>query len=66
MAAVVATLAYIPIGALIAILAFAAFDIPLHSLLTFGGQMHAAAGLAAWWAILYLPALLYSAACARI
>lgn len=65
MAAIVATLAYIPVGALVAIVAFGAFDISLHSLLTFGGQIHAVAGLAAWWAILYLPALLYSAACAR-
>jgi hypothetical protein len=66
MAAIVATLVYLPIGALVAIVAFGAFDVPLHSLLTFGGQIHAAAGLAAWWAIVYLPALLYSAVCARI
>jgi hypothetical protein len=66
MAAIVATLAYIPIGAFVAIVAFGAFDVPLHSLLTFGGQIHAAAGLVAWWVIVYLPALLYSAVCARI
>jgi len=33
MAAIVATLAYVPVGALVAILAFGAFDVPLHSLL---------------------------------
>jgi Na+-driven multidrug efflux pump len=66
MAAIVATLAYIPVGALVAIVAFAAFDVPLHSLLTLGGEIHALAGLALWWVIVYLPALLYSAVCARI
>ena len=39
MAAIVTTLAYIPVGALVALLAFGAFDVPLHSLLTFGGQI---------------------------
>jgi hypothetical protein len=61
MAAIVATLAYLPIGALIAIVAFAAFDVPLHSLLTFGGQIHIVAGVALWWGIAYLPCLLYAA-----
>jgi hypothetical protein len=65
MAAIVATLAYVPIGALVAILAFGAFDVPLHSLLTFGEQIHIVAGLALWWGIAYLPALLYAAVCMR-
>jgi hypothetical protein len=65
MAAIVATLAYIPLGALVAIVAFGAFDVPLHSLLTLGGQIHIVAGLALWWGIVYLPALLYAALCAR-
>ena len=65
MAAIVTTLAYLPVGALVAILAFGAFDIPLHSLLTFGGQVHIVAGLALWWGIAYLPALLYAAVCMR-
>jgi hypothetical protein len=65
MAAIVTTLAYIPVGALVAILAFGAFDVPLHSLLTFGGQIHIVAGLALWWGIAYLPALLYAAVCVR-
>ena len=65
MAAIVTTLAYIPVGALVAILAFGAFDVPLHSLLTFGGQIHIAAGLALCWGIVYLPALLYAAVCMR-
>jgi hypothetical protein len=65
MAAIVTTLAYIPVGALVAILAFGAFDVPLHSLLTFGGQIHIVAGLVLWWGIAYLPALLYAAVCVR-
>jgi hypothetical protein len=65
MAAIVTTLAYVPVGALVALLAFGAFDVPLHSLLTFGGQIHIVAGLALWWGIAYLPALLYAAACMR-
>ena len=65
MAAIVTTLAYIPVGALVALLAYGAFDVPLHSLLTFGGKIHIVAGLALWWGIAYLPALLYAAACMR-
>ena len=65
MAAIVTTLAYVPVGALVALLAFWAFDVPLHSLLTFGGQIHIVAGLALWWGIAYLPALLYAAVCVR-
>ena len=61
MAAIVATLACVPVGALVAMLAFGAFDVPLYSLLTFGGQIHIVAGLALWWGIAYLPALLYAA-----
>ncbi len=65
MAAIVTTLAYLPIGALVALLAFGAFDVPLPSLLTLGGQIHVGAGLALWWGIAYLPALLYAAVCMR-
>ena len=65
MAAIVATLGYLPVGALVAILAFGAFDVPLHSLLTFGGQIHVVAGLVLWWGIAYLPSLLYAAVCMR-
>jgi hypothetical protein len=61
MAAIVTTLAYLPVGALVAILAFGAFDVPLHSLLTFRGHIHIVAGLALWWGIAFLPALVYAA-----
>jgi hypothetical protein len=63
MAAIVTTLVYIPVGALVAVLAFAAFDVPLYSLLSFGGHIHIVAGLALWWGISFLPALVYAAVC---
>ena len=65
MAAIVATLAYLPVGALVAILAFWAFEVPLHSLLTLGGQIHIVAGLALWWGVAYLPSFLYATICVR-
>ena len=61
MAALVTTLAYIPVGALVAMLAYGAFDVPLHSLLTLGGQIHLVAGLALWWSIAFLPSAVYAA-----
>jgi hypothetical protein len=64
MAAIVTTLVYVPVGALVAVLAFGAFDVPLHSLLSFGGHIHIVAGLALWWGIAFLPASVYAAVCA--
>ncbi len=63
MAAIVTTLLYVPVGALVAVVAFGAFDVPLHSLLTFGGHTHIVAGLALWWGIAFLPASVYAAVC---
>lgn len=63
MAAIVTTLLYVPVGALVAVLAFGAFDVPLYSLLSFGGHIHIVAGLALWWGIAFLPALVYAAVC---
>ena len=60
MAAIVTTLAYIPVGALVALLAYVAFDVPLHSLLTLGGQIHVVAGLALWWGIAFVPSAVYA------
>lgn len=60
MAGVVTTALYVPV---LAALAFAIklFGVPLHAVLTFGGSLGVAAGLAAWWAILFIPAVAYSA-----
>ncbi len=63
MAAIVTTLVYVPVGALVAVVAFLAFDVPLHSLLSFGGHTHIVAGLALWWGIAFLPASVYAAVC---
>ena len=63
MAAIVTTLVYVPVGALVAVLAFVAFDVPLHSLLSFSGDIHIVAGLALWWGIAFLPATVYAAVC---
>jgi hypothetical protein len=63
MAAIVTTLVYVPVGALVAVLAFGAFGVPLHSLLSFGGDIHIVAGLALWWGIAFVPASVYAAVC---
>ena len=60
MAAIVTTALYVPVGALIAA-GFLALGKPLASLVTFGGFLPEVGGLAAWWGILFLPALVYSA-----
>ncbi len=60
MAAIVTTALYVPVGALIA-LPFLAAGVSLGSVVTFGGLLPAPGGLAAWWAILFVPALVYSA-----
>jgi hypothetical protein len=61
MAAIVATLAYLPVAGVVAILTFG-FDVPLHNLLTFRGHVPVPLGLALWWVIAFVPAFAYSAA----
>jgi hypothetical protein len=60
MAAIVTSALYVPAGVLIA-LAFVAAGVPLESVLRFGGLLPLLGGLAAWWGILFVPALVYSA-----
>ena len=60
MAAIVTTALYVPAGALIA-LPFLAAGVSLESVVSFGGLLPAAGGLAAAWGILFVPALVYSA-----
>ena len=60
MAAIVTTALYVPLGVLIA-LPFLAAGVSLESVVTFGGLLSAAGGLAALWGILFVPALVYSA-----
>ena len=60
MAAIVTTALYVPVGALVA-LASALLGVPLHTLVTFAGRLGAVEGVIAWWAIFYVPALVYAA-----
>jgi hypothetical protein len=59
MAAIVATL-FLPPLAGIAWFACALLGASFQSLVTFGGVLGAPAGIAAWWVILFAPALAYA------
>jgi hypothetical protein len=60
MAAIVATLLCVPVGALVALLAYVFLDVPVHSILTFGGALHAVGGLLAWWTVAFVAAVVYA------
>lgn len=60
MAAIVATLACIPLAGVLA-LASGVVDMPLRSLITFGGRANALVGVLLWWAIAFVPSLAYAA-----
>lgn len=61
MAAIVASALFVPVAALLWLLALALFGVSLHGFVTFGGALGTAEGVAAWWAILLVPALVYAA-----
>ena len=60
MAAIVTTALYFPLGALLLLLALA-LGMSLEAFLTFGGALTLLQGALAWWAIFFVPALVYSA-----
>lgn len=60
MAAVVATLAYVPL-ALVVVLVLRLIDFPPAMLLTLGGTVHAALGLMLGWLIVFGAACAYAA-----
>lgn len=60
MAAIVATLVYLPLGALVA-LALRLSGVPFDAMLTFGGELHAALGLLVWWLFAFAGACGYAA-----
>lgn len=60
MTAIVTTALFVPVAALLALAAMA-FGIPLESFATFGGSLGPVAGVFAWWAIFFAPALVYAA-----
>lgn len=61
MAAIVATLMCLPVGAILALSAFAVFGISFDAFLTFGGALNGFQGLLAWWTLGFLAALPYAA-----
>jgi hypothetical protein len=58
MATIVTTMLYVPAAGLLAAL-FLFASVPVASLVSFGHALHPVAGLAAWWAIFFVPALVY-------
>lgn len=65
MAAIVATLLWLPLVALLSLAAHLAFGISWHELLTFGEVIAAPEGLVAWWVIALVPAGVYAAIVSR-
>lgn len=61
MAAITATLMCLPVGAVLALLAYAVLGISFHAFLTFAGALNNFAGVLAWWALAFLAALPYAA-----
>jgi hypothetical protein len=61
LAAVVATLLYVPAAALLALLCFTVWDTSLHSFITFADTFRPFAGLLAWWVVGFIPAFAYAA-----
>ena len=65
MAAIVATLLWLPLVALLALGARLAFGLPFHEFLTFGEVIAASEGVVAWWAIALVPSGVYAALVSR-
>ena len=61
MSAIVTTALYVPVGTILVLIASALFRISTLAFISFGGFLTALEGLAAWWGILFVPALVYSA-----
>jgi hypothetical protein len=60
MAGIVASLLLLPVGALLALLAFGVLGVTLAGFVSFGGALNAFTGLLAWWALAFAAALVYS------
>ena len=60
MAAVVATLVCLPLGAMLALI-LRLVGVPFDIQLTFDGSLHAALGLLAWWVVFFIGACGYAA-----
>jgi len=60
MAAIVATMLGVPVAVVLAGV-LSLFDVSLHASMTFGGNLNAYQGVAAWWLAAFLPTLVYAA-----
>jgi hypothetical protein len=60
MAAIVTTLLWLPLGAMLAGVLFV-FGTSLHAFVTFGGAIGGVAGVVTWWLVGFVPALGYAA-----
>jgi hypothetical protein len=60
MAGIVASLLLLPVGALLALLAYAVLGVTFSGFLTFGGALGDFTGLLAWWALAFAASLVYS------
>jgi hypothetical protein len=65
MSAIVATLALLPVGLLVALACALVPAFSLNAAVTFGGTFSGPVGLFAWWVALLVPATIYSALCLR-
>ena len=61
MAAIVTTALFLPVATILVLLASALFGVSLLGFITFGGFLNLFEGVLAWWAIFFLPALVYAA-----
>lgn len=61
MAAIVTTALAVPVGALLALLCYAVFDVSLLAFITFGGSLTLLQGILAWWGLMLVPAVVYAA-----
>jgi hypothetical protein len=60
MAAIVATMLFLPAGALVALVAYVCGVAP-QALVTAGGSLPLLGGLAAWWLLVFTGSLVYAA-----
>ena len=60
MAAIVTTALFLPAGTILVLLASALFGVTLLGFITFGGFFTLLEGVLVWWAVFFLPALVYA------
>jgi hypothetical protein len=59
-AVIVATMLYVPVGALLAVVV-TPFGVSPQALATFGSRLELLPGLLTWWVIVLVPVLVYAA-----